>query len=158
MSNCSIIPVQEGGDHWASIVDEFPEAVAWADDPKDGGKYHFFAAVNSENEYLGGVVLDIGPMSEGPLAGEVEGFLEDVEVLEEYRRQGVGTALVRTALDEAWAQNAQHVRWTVQYEDRAAISFYSSLGFALCPDANADGTPLNQYLVVAQNPRRIIGS
>jgi ribosomal protein S18 acetylase RimI-like enzyme len=93
-------------------------------------------------------------MGFGPLAKEPIGYLEDIEVLEEHRRKGIGSALLRAVLEAAWDAGAQHVRWTVDYNNEEGLGFYHSLGLALCPEEDPDAKePLKQYLVVATNPK-----
>ncbi len=62
-------------------------------------------------------MIDIGELQFGPLAQMIVGFLENVEVDEPFRRRGVGTALLRAALDLAWECDAQNVRWTVDWSN-----------------------------------------
>jgi ribosomal protein S18 acetylase RimI-like enzyme len=122
--------------------------------PKDGGDYHFFAAVDAEGKLRSGSVIDIGPMRFGPLADTTIGFLENIEVLEVYRRKGIGSALLMAALDCAWKCGAQNVRWTVEYSNVAGIGLYRTLGLAFIPEEDPSvSEPERCYTIVAMNPR-----
>jgi len=148
--------VQECGpdsETWGGIAELFSEAVAWTEDHNDTGDYHFLAATDEGGLLVGGCVIDIGPMGFGPLSEQTIGFLENIEVLEEHRRRGVGKALLRAALDLAWKKGAWSVRWTVDYENVAGIALYSSLGLAFVPEEDPDAEkPEKRYTVVATNP------
>ena len=152
--NIRIRQVEPCGDLWPEICKLFPRAVAWLDDPKDEGSYSFFAAVDDKDVFLGGAVIDIGAMGFGPLSETTIGFLEDIEVIETHRRHGVGTALLRAALNHAWQTGCQNVRWTVAYDNAAAIALYQKAGVGFVPDEDpSQDPPEEQYTVVAINPQ-----
>lgn len=137
---------------WPSVEECFPRAVKWMNDPKDDGHYHFFAAVDDQGEMVGGSVIDIGDLRFGPLSKMTIGFLEDIEVDEEYQRKRVGTALLRAVLQYAWDAGAQNVRWTVDWKDEAAIALYKSQGVAFVPEGKDTEHPEKYYTMVAVNP------
>ncbi len=137
---------------WHPLAAEFPEAVAWFEDPEDEGDYRFFAASDG-GEFIGGCVIDISPLGFGPLAGRMAGFLEDISVLEDHRRKGIGTALLVAGLGLAWDLGADHVRWKVDYDNAAAIALYEKTGAAFIPDEDPDSTePRKRYTVVTVRP------
>ena len=140
---------------WPQVADLFPTAVHWLNDPKEHGNYHFFAATDDALLFLGGSVIDIGSMKFGPLSETVIGFLEDLQVLEAHRRKGVGSALLLAMLNHAWQSGCHNVRWTVGYQNEAAIALYQKLGFGFVPD-EVPGVqpPETQYTVIAVNPER----
>ncbi len=145
--------IHESDPLWHPMAAEFPEEVAWFEDPGDEGDYHFFAA-SEGGEFIGGCVVDVSPLGFGPLAGMMAGFLEDISVLEEHRRKGVGTALLVAALGLAWDLGSEHVRWTVDYDNPAAIALYHKTGAAFIPDEDpAAAEPVKRYTVVAIRPR-----
>jgi GNAT superfamily N-acetyltransferase len=146
--------VAEGEPLWPLVCEHFPTSVKYLGDPEDDGDYHFFVAVDGGGHFLGGAVIDVGPIDYGPLAGRMEGFLEDVEVAEARRRQGIGTALMRRVLDFAWELGAAHVRWTVSCTDPAAVAFYDRLGCAMLPERDEQNPDHEYYLVVAVDPRK----
>ena len=55
-------------------------------------------------------------------------YLEDLFVLEEYRRRGVGRALFQTAVEEAKRRGCGRMEWTVLDWNQLAIDFYQKLG------------------------------
>jgi len=140
---------------WPVVSELFPRAVGWLADPNDDGDYHFLAAADERGTFLGGGVIDVGAMSFGPLADRTIGFLENIEVLEPHRRRGVGTALLRAALDLAWTLGAQSVRWTADYDNAAAIALYDRIGATFVPEEDPDAAdPQHCYTVVVANPAR----
>jgi len=56
-------------------------------------------------------------------------FVDELYVLTGFRRNGVGTALLRTACDLARRLGLSGVRLLARPENRAALSFYDGLGF-----------------------------
>ncbi len=146
--------VAEGGPLWQLVCEHFPRSVKWLHDNGDDGEYHFFLAVGPQGAFLGGTVIDLGPARFGPLAGRTEGFLEDIEVAEPFRRRGIGTALAKAALQLAWQRGARHVRWTVAYDNPTGLAFYDSLGVAFVAGEDPQHPdPDDQcYTVVALNP------
>ena len=144
--------VEAGDRFWPLVCEHFPRAVRRLLDPSDQGEYHFFVAIDMRLRFLGGAVIDVGPIGYGPLAGRMAGFLEDIEVGEPFRRQGVGTALLRAALDYYWDREAGHVRWTVACANTVGVVFYDSLGLAMLPDSDPENPEDKYYLVVATSP------
>lgn len=55
-------------------------------------------------------------------------YLEDLFVLEEYRKRRVGRALFDAALDEARRRGCGRMEWTVLDWNQLAIDFYQKLG------------------------------
>jgi len=66
--------VAEGDPLWLLVCEHFPRSVEWLHNPNDDGDYHFFLAVAPQGAFLGGAVIDIGPIGFGPLAGRIEGW------------------------------------------------------------------------------------
>ncbi|HPZ00044.1 MAG TPA: ribosomal protein S18-alanine N-acetyltransferase [Clostridiales bacterium] len=60
-----------------------------------------------------------------------EAFLNNVAVTAAFRRQGVGTALVKRAAEEAKANGASFLSLEVRRSNQAAIRLYEDLGFDL---------------------------
>lgn len=151
-----ITKAKPGDALWSDICRHFPRAVRWLNDPKDDGHYYFFVATDDKKKFLGGCVIDVGPLRFGPLAKQTAGFIEDIIVLKKNRKRGIGTALIRKALEFAWRSNAQHVRWTVNYNNPTGIAFYRSLGMAFIPEEDPTAKkPEKYYTVVAINPKRM---
>ena len=55
-------------------------------------------------------------------------YLEDLFLLEEYRKRGAGRALFLAALDEAKRRGCGRMEWTVLHWNTPAIDFYRKLG------------------------------
>ena len=55
-------------------------------------------------------------------------YLEDLFVLEEHRRKGLGFALFLRCIDEAVRQDCGRMEWAVLSWNRKAIGFYEKLG------------------------------
>jgi GNAT superfamily N-acetyltransferase len=81
-------------------------------------------AARSEGQMLGVAVLAYRPNIP---AGALFASIEDLCVIPEARRQGVGTALLIAANERCTARRISYVE--VQVEDETAGSFYASLGY-----------------------------
>ena len=55
-------------------------------------------------------------------------YLEDLFVLEEHRKRGVGFALFRRCVDEAVTQGCGRMEWSVLAWNEKALRFYERLG------------------------------
>lgn len=55
-------------------------------------------------------------------------YLDDVYVKPEYRRKGIGTALIKSVIKEAKRVGATRVRWHVLNWNHRAIELYKKLG------------------------------
>ena len=149
----SVVKVKPGDAVWSSVAELFPRAVRWTEEPADKSEYHFFAAADGDFRFLGGSVIEIGTLRFGPLSEMPIGCLEDIRVIETHRRKGVGTAVLRATLDHAWANGCENVRWTVSYDNTAAIALYRGMGLGFVPDEDpSQDEPERQYTVIAINP------
>lgn len=61
-------------------------------------------------------------------------YLEDIFVLEAYRRRGIGRALFMRCLREAVKHDCGRMEWAVLTWNRSAMDFYESLGGARLED------------------------
>jgi GNAT superfamily N-acetyltransferase len=61
-------------------------------------------------------------------------YLEDVFVLPEYRRQGIGKALMMCVAKIAFDRGCGRLEWSVLDWNQPAIEFYQSLGATILPD------------------------
>ena len=68
-----------------------------------------------------------------------EGYVTNVAVLPQYRRQGIGERLLRAAIDGARARGCAFLSLEVRVGNEAAIRLYEKLGF------RAQGTRKNFY-------------
>jgi GNAT superfamily N-acetyltransferase len=61
-------------------------------------------------------------------------YLEDIFVLEAYRRKGIGRALFMRCVREATKRHCGRMEWAVLTWNRSAMEFYESLGGARLND------------------------
>jgi GNAT superfamily N-acetyltransferase len=149
-----IVQCEDGDEFWPYISEHSPETVRWIKERKDPGGYYCFAAADENKKFLGLSVIDIGAMAFGPLAEKTIGFFEEVQVFEQFRRKGIGTALMRAALSLAWQYGAEHVRWVVDYENAGGIALSQKAGAAFIPEEDPDSEePERYYTVVVVNPK-----
>ncbi|HAU38729.1 MAG TPA: hypothetical protein DCX07_13565 [Phycisphaerales bacterium] len=140
---------------YPALLKRFPSTARYLADPKDTGEYHFFAAIDPAGAVVGGAVIDIGGLGFGPLKDMTIGFLENIEVDEAFRRQGIGTALLRAALDYAWQRGAQNVRWTSDWSNPAGVAFYERCGAGVIPEGESPDSVETYYTLVVLNPKRV---
>ncbi len=78
------------------------------------------------DERVGRVFLYIlyNDLHEEPFA-----FMEDVFVEEKYRKKGLGTELVKTAIDQAKAEGCYKIICTSRYDRETVHKWYEKLGF-----------------------------
>ena len=143
---------------WPQVAALVPVSVGWLNDPCDDGDYRFLFATDEGGNFLGVSVIEIGTLYFGPLSEVAAGFLEDIEVVEAHRKQGIGAALLQAALQLAWQSGCESVRATVDYDNSAALALYRSQGLGFIPeeDPDAPGEPDTTYSIVAINPARVI--
>ncbi|MBL1175812.1 N-acetyltransferase family protein [Pantanalinema sp. GBBB05] len=61
-------------------------------------------------------------------------YLEDLFVLPEYRRQGLGTTLLTYLAQRAVSEDCGRLEWSVLDWNQPAIAFYQGLGADILPD------------------------
>ena len=61
-------------------------------------------------------------------------YLEDLFVLPEYRRRGIGTAILSYLGELAMERNVGRLEWSVLDWNESAISFYQKMGASVLPD------------------------
>ncbi|MGI0479941.1 N-acetyltransferase family protein [Geminocystis sp. CENA526] len=61
-------------------------------------------------------------------------YLEDLFVLPEYRRQGIGKALLNYLINLAKKRDFGRVEWSVLNWNQSAIDFYENMGAKVLPD------------------------
>lgn len=74
-------------------------------------------------------------------------YLEDLFVLPEYRRQGIGTTLLTHLAQRAVSEDCGRLEWSVLDWNQSAIDFYQQIGADILPDwrtCRVTGTALNQ--------------
>ncbi len=119
-------------------------------------------AVTDQGNLLGGVHLDLGPIGgAGPLAKGRLAYLERTLVRPEYRKQGLGTTLLRRAIAAAADAGCLYIRCSNNWDNPAERALFVRCGFALV-DIDGENDPEPCYLAVRslQNltqPRPSIG-
>ena len=89
-------------------------------------------AVSSDGHVLGGVHLDIGPIGgDGPLARRKLAYLERTLVRPEYRRRGLGTRLLREAIQVGREAGCLYIRCHNDWDNEAERHLFLKCGFAL---------------------------
>lgn len=61
-------------------------------------------------------------------------YLEDLFVLPEYRRRGIGKALLTYLAERAMQENCGRLEWSVLDWNAPAIAFYEQMGAKILPD------------------------
>lgn len=61
-------------------------------------------------------------------------YLEDLFILPEYRRQGIGKALITYLAELAVSRECGRLEWTVLDWNQPAIEFYQQIGAEILPD------------------------
>jgi ribosomal protein S18 acetylase RimI-like enzyme len=84
-----------------------------------------FLVVEEEDEVRGYLDMTVE-------AWQRTGWIKDMAVLKEYRRQGVGSALLRVALRWAKDHELRVVMLETQTKNYPAICFYRKRGFTFC--------------------------
>lgn len=89
-------------------------------------------AATPDGHVLGGVHLDIGPIGgSGPLGKVKLAYLERTLVREQYRRQGVASALLWSAIEVATQSGCEYIRCSNNWDNLAETSLFRKCGFAL---------------------------
>ena len=70
-------------------------------------------------------------------------YLEDLFVLPEYRRRGMGRAMLSYLKELAIARGAGRLEWSVLDWNESAIAFYQSMGAEVLPDWRTCRVTLN---------------
>jgi len=68
-----------------------------------------------------------------PLSAAHEGFIDIIEVHQDYRHRGIARHLVELSLERGRAHGAYQVRAWSSEDKLAAIPMWQALGFTLCP-------------------------
>ncbi len=68
-----------------------------------------------------------------PLSNACEGYIDIVEVLAGFRRQGIATMLIEMSAERARARGVHQLRAWSSGDKAEAIPMWKALGFGLCP-------------------------
>ena len=83
-----------------------------------------FMALNKDEELLGAIFCKIGPSKTGDLL-----IIESLQVIDEYRNKGVGTALLKHAINKACEINILNIGMMSPVKNQFPISWYKKIGF-----------------------------
>ena len=99
---------------------------------KDAWRFALTCAVTRDGRVLGGVHLDIGPVSgTGPIADKKLAYLERTLVRPEYRRRGIATVLLRRSIQAAAEAGCEYIRCSNNWDNPAETALFRKCGFAL---------------------------
>lgn len=150
-----IVETHSGDRHWPNIERNSPQTAGYIADPNDRSQYRCFVAVDGDNQFNGLCIIALGRLGFGPLAEVPVACLENILVADNCRRQGIGEALLRTAMSAAWESGAEEVWWTVDYESKGAVEFYHRMGACFIAEEDPDAKePERYYSVAIANPKR----
>jgi len=82
-----------------------------------------------------------------PLEGTREAYINIIEVLPEYRRQGIARELVGKAIDFSRREGVYQLRAWSSDDKAQALPMWRQLGFALCPADNPWCSGLKGFFV-----------
>ena len=106
-------------------------AAQWASNAGDfirfDDEYCSLVAV-ADGDPIGLIVAKVRGLSE-PLQLSREAFIDVIEVLPEYRRQGIGTGLVREAMEWAVENQASQIRAWSEEVRLEALMLWQKMGF-----------------------------
>ena len=81
---------------------------------------------------VGLVAVSYGKLNSS-LPPTIEAHIDDIEVLEEYRQNGIGRKLVELVEKQATRDGAYQLRSWSTNDKKEAIPMWKALGFGLCP-------------------------
>jgi GNAT superfamily N-acetyltransferase len=114
----------------------------------DPWRFLLVCAVTPAEDVLGGVFLDIGPINgSGPLANCPLAYLECLLVRSQFRQRGLGTELLRRAIQDAADRGCEYVRCSNDWSNVAETALLRRCGFALV-DLNGEEDQDPCYLAV----------
>ncbi|MFC1856567.1 GNAT family N-acetyltransferase [Thermodesulfobacteriota bacterium] len=117
--------------HIKQITDLYRKADWWEDDVEDSdlvtriveGSHCFLVALNGEEIIgMGRCISD----------GASDGYIQDITVKNEYRRQGIGTKIIEKLVVRL---NGDGLSWVGLIAERGSHGFYSRIGFEQMPDS-----------------------
>jgi len=83
-----------------------------------------------------------------PLSATYEGFINILEVVEAFRRRGIGRRLVQLSIDRCRSRGLHQIGAWSSEDKSEAICLWVALGFALCPATElARGVEVRGYRV-----------
>lgn len=92
-----------------------------------------FSIVAMQENILVGLISVAWKLLPAPLSETREGFIDIIEVHQDFRRKGIARRLVDLSLERAEAEGAYQVRAWSSSNKVEAIPMWKALGFCLCP-------------------------
>jgi len=126
------------------VAEEWGEKVAHHMHLKDG-----FSILAVQEEKFVGLISVYWRILPSPLPETREGYIDILEVHQDFRRKGIATQLVDKALERAQENGVYQVRAWSSLDKREAIPMWKALGFGLCPATTfPEGQEVKGYFVV----------
>ena len=92
-----------------------------------------FSILAMQNDKVAGLVSVYWKKLPHPLTETLEGYIDIIEVHQDFRRRGIAKQLVDLSLDRARRKIAYQLRAWSSLDKVEAIPMWKALGFGLCP-------------------------
>jgi ribosomal protein S18 acetylase RimI-like enzyme len=126
------------------VAEEWGEKVAHHMHLEDG-----FSILAVQEENLVGLISVYWKILPAPLPETYEGYIDILEVHQDFRRKGIATQLVDKALERAQENGVYQVRAWSSLDKKEAIPMWKALNFGLCPATTyPNGQKVKGYFVV----------
>ena len=126
------------------VAEEWGEKVARHMHLEDG-----FSILAMQDEKLVGLISVYWKNLPAPLPETYEGYIDILEVHQDFRRKGIATQLTDKALERAQKKGVYQVRAWSSLDKTEAIPMWKALGFGLCPATTfPNGQEVKGYFVV----------
>jgi ribosomal protein S18 acetylase RimI-like enzyme len=84
-----------------------------------------------------------------PLEGEIDAYIDILEVHRDFRRQGIARRLIEISIDRARTEGMTQIRAWSSEDKTEAIHMWKALGFGLCPARTyPNGQAINGFFAV----------
>ena len=110
------------------VAEEWGEKVAHHMHLEDG-----FSILAVQEEKLVGLISVYWKMLPSPLSETYEGYIDILEVHQDFQRKGIATQLIDKALERAQRRGVYQVRAWSSLDKTEAIPMWKALRFGLCP-------------------------
>lgn len=98
-----------------------------------------FSILAVQEEKLVGLISVYWKMLSSPLPETYEGYIDILEVHQDFRRKGIATQLIDKALERAQEKSVYQLRAWSSLDKTEAIPMWKALGFGLCPATTYPG-------------------
>jgi ribosomal protein S18 acetylase RimI-like enzyme len=108
-----------------------------------------FSILVMQENLLVGLISIYWKTLPAPLLETQEGYIDILEVQEDFRRRGVATQLINLSLERAKERGVFQIRAWSSLDKTEAIPMWKALGFGLCPATTyPNGQEVKGYFVV----------